>query len=76
MKSLCILSILAVSTSVFALENNAFALENNAFVHLTQHGDYDITGCIFYEGHYYYAPKVEHYGRCPCQIDTSFHKTP
>ena len=43
------------------------AYENNAYVFLYEsHEGTQLNACIIHEGHYYYAPKVEHYEQCPC----------
>jgi hypothetical protein len=42
------------------------SLENNAYVFIYESETQDLNACILYENHYYYAPKVEHYMKCPC----------
>jgi hypothetical protein len=44
-------------------------LEYNAYVSLHESEEDVLSVCIIYEGHYYYAPKVEHYMKCPCNYD-------
>lgn len=57
-------SLIALSTlCTMTLSAN---LENNAFISLHESEDDVLSACIIYEGHYYYAPQVEHYMKCPC----------
>jgi len=68
MKSLCLLSIFAISS--------VSAIENNAFIYMERLNGCEMQACIIFDGHYYTAPIIEHYYRCPCLQDTSSQKTP
>jgi len=45
------------------------SLENNAYVYIDESEPNDLSACIMYEDHYYYAPRLEHYMKCPCNYD-------
>lgn len=68
MKTLCLLSMMAFS-SLSAIENNAYFYPEPLDLHGTRF-------CLKYNGHYYFISRPEHFERCPCQTDTSCHKTP
>ncbi len=43
-------------------------LENNSFIYLYTLPNNEMSACILYEDHYYYAPRLEHYMKCPACV--------
>ena len=58
MKSLMLLSILAISS--------ASALENNAYISFERH-DNRMQMCIIMNDHYYISDMPRHFEDCPCE---------
>jgi hypothetical protein len=45
-------------------------LEPNAYIYMYNSDSETLNACILYEDHYYYAPRIEHYMKCPaCMSD-------
>ena len=44
-------------------------IETNAYMYLDDSNEQETIAYIFYNGHFYFAPKIEHYMKCPCQYD-------